>query len=478
VGPRVVVVGLGPAGPELITPATGEVLASASRIWLRTARHPAAAGLDAPSFDEVYERADTFAEVYAEIADRLLTEAGSGGEVVYAVPGSPLVLERSVELLRRHAPERGVEVVLHPAVSFLDAVWARLAIDPVEAGVRLIDGHVFATAAAGQVGPLLVAHTHANHVLSEIKIAFDEPPESAVIMQRIGLPDEVVLEVAWEDLDRTVEADHLTSVFLPELAEPVAAEFSRLDELVRTLRDQCPWDRKQTHASLRRHLLEETHEVLEALDARAEVDDFEGDVDLDEHLAEELGDLLYQILFHARIAAERGSFTASDVARGLHDKLVSRHPHVFADGTADDVASVVANWDAIKAEEKQRTSLLDGIPSGLPGLAWVAKLRKRAGSAGVVAFAASDRRSRDRFAAVDWSTLDEDTIGELLFLLVGAAVEADLDAEAAIRVVGQRFEQRFRRMEALAGSSEALANAGAEQIADWWQGAKRQPPPA
>ena len=161
------------------------------------------------------------------------------GSVVYAVPGSPLVLERTVELLRAEGDAGRLDLDILPAVSFLDAVWAGLGIDPVEAGVRLVDGHVFATAAAGQTGPLLVAHTHANHVLSDIKLAIDAPPERAVVLQRLGSPDEAIIEVDWAEIDRVVEADHLTSLYIPELAEPVAHEFARFDELVRVLRDEC-----------------------------------------------------------------------------------------------------------------------------------------------------------------------------------------------------------------------------------------------
>lgn len=240
---QLTIVGLGPAGPELITPQTRAAIDAADRVWLRTSRHPAAAGIDAPSFDDVYEAADTFADVYVEIAQRLIADVEAiDCSVVYAVPGSPLVLERTVELLRAEAGRLDIEIL--PAVSFLDAVWARLAIDPVEVGVRLVDGHVFASAAAGQTGPLLVAHTHANHVLSDIKLAVDEPPERVVLLQRLGLPDETIVDVAWSEIDRAIDADHLTSLYIPELAEPIAHEFARFDELVRVLREQCPWDRE------------------------------------------------------------------------------------------------------------------------------------------------------------------------------------------------------------------------------------------
>ena len=468
---RLTIVGLGPAGPELITPQTRAALESGAEVRLRTARHPAAEVVVAPSFDEVYESADRFADVYVEIRDRLQADIEAHGHVVFAVPGSPLVLEHSVALLRE---VDGIEIELLPAVSFLDLVWARLGLDPVEAGVRLVDGHVFATAAAGHTGPLLVAHTHANHVLSDIKLAFEEPPPSAVLLHHLGLPDEQIVEVSWAEIDRVLDADHLTSLLIPEVAEPVAHEFARFDELVRVLRDECPWDQAQTHASLRRHLLEETHEVLEALDARAGMDDDEPHAELDDHLLEELGDLLYQIFFHARLAAERGAFSVSDVAREVHDKLVSRHPHVFGDVVADDASTVESNWEAIKATEKQRVSVLDGIPPSLPGLALAAKHQSRAAKAGFdwdggVEVAFADDEAELAEVRDDPS---EHEVGDLLFAGVQVARRLDVDPEAALRAAVHRFAARFRVVETLAGSADALAEADEAQLGVWWAMAK------
>ena len=379
---RITVIGVGPAGPELVAPAALDAIRGHERRFARTSRHPAMEVVgDAVTFDPAYEREPTFAAVYESIVDQL-TEAAVDGDVVYAVPGSPMVLERSVELLRDRAAAGDIELEILPAMSFLDLVWARLGVDPIEAGVRLVDGHRFATSAAGQTGPLLVAHCHAAHVLSDVKLAVDGPEPSVVVLQRLGLPDERVFEVSWSELDRDVEPDHLTSLFIPELVEPVGAEFVRFDELVRVLRDQCPWDRAQTHASLRRHLLEEAHETLDALDSRAELEDDQVDPDRDDHLAEELGDLLYQIFFHARLAAERGAFSVADVARGIHDKLVDRHPHVFGDVIASDSETVLSNWEAIKRDEKGRNSAMDGIPSALPALLLALKVQKRAAGVG------------------------------------------------------------------------------------------------
>ncbi|HEX3621070.1 MAG TPA: MazG nucleotide pyrophosphohydrolase domain-containing protein, partial [Acidimicrobiales bacterium] len=326
--PTVVIVGLGPAGPDLLTTATVDAIASTRPRYLRTTRHPAAVAIGyATSFDALYESAATLEAVYAGIVDALAEAAAEHGTVLYAVPGSPLVAERAVELLL--ADDR-VDVRLLPALSFLDLAWAALGVDPVALGVRVVDGRRFAVEAAGERGPLLVAQCDTRQVLSDIKLALDGPSSDVTVLQRLGLADESVTTVPWVDLDRAVEPDHLTSVFLPTAAPRVAAEVARFNELVRTLRARCPWDREQTHRTLTRHLLEETYEVLEAIED-LDVEAGEGF----DHLEEELGDLLFQVVFHATLAAEEGHFTLADVARGIHDKLVHRHPHVFAGVEAD-----------------------------------------------------------------------------------------------------------------------------------------------
>ena len=269
-------VGLGPAGPELITAGTLALLEGAATVVLRTTRHPAAVALTgAASFDHHYESSDTFDEVYRAIVADLVDTALAGGPVVYAVPGSPTVAERTVVLLADEPRVRSGQVVVtvHPSVSFLDLAFARLGVDPVAAGVRIVDAESFAVDAAGERGPLLVAQCWSREVLSEVKLSVESPPDVPVtVLHHLGLPDERSWELAWDEMDRSFEPDHLTSLWIPRLAAPVAAELVSLDELVHTLRDRCPWDRAQTHASLSRHLLEESYEVLEAIDALAAVD--------------------------------------------------------------------------------------------------------------------------------------------------------------------------------------------------------------
>jgi tetrapyrrole methylase family protein/MazG family protein len=430
----VVVVGLGPAGPELLTRAASEAIARIPERYVRTARHPAAAAVPgAHSFDEVYERAASIEDVYAEIVDALAEAARESGEVLYAVPGSPLVAERTVELL---LADGRVEVELVPGLSFLDLAWTRLALDPVAAGVRIVDGRRFAVEAAGERGPLLVAQCDAKDVLSDIKLAAGENhPDNVVVLQRLGLPEESVRVVRWEDLDREVDADHLTSLYLPVGAPAVAAEVARFAELVRTLRERCPWDREQTHRSLTRHLLEETYEVLEAIENL----DQPGGA---EHLEEELGDLLFQVVFHATLAAEEGSFTLADVAVGIHDKLVRRHPHVFGTVEAETAGQVMRNWEQIKREEKGRASIMDGIPGDLPSLLYAHKVQRKAASAGVEV----DPGVTDAATA----TTDEE-VGALLFGVVALARRAGVDPEAALRATTARFRDDFMDKESSDG---------------------------
>jgi len=470
--PRIVIVGLGPAGPEYVTEHTRAEIARVAHRYLRTDRHPSASLVpDADTFDDVYEAADTFADVYAEIADRLAAAAQLHGEVLYAVPGSPLILERTVRALRT---DQRIECTIHPAMSFLDIAYARLGIDPVEANVTLVDGHEFAIAAAGMAGPLLVAHTHANWVLSDIKLAVENATgdEPVVILQRLGSPDERITHTTWAELDRTVEADHLTSIYIPHLAAPVGSELVRFHQLARTLREQCPWDQEQTHQSLVRYLLEETYEVVDALHALDPEDPT-----TDDALIEELGDLLYQIEFHATIAEQEGRFTMADVAQGVHDKLVRRHPHVFGDVVADDTHTVLANWDLIKQQEKGRTSVFEGVPHSLPSLSYADAVQRKAAKVGFDwpdvdgAWPKIEEEAAEVRAAVhaaDTAAV-RDELGDLLFAVVNVARHLGVEPEAALRAATLKFRRRFEQVEVLARERGlVLQTAGLEALDTLW----------
>jgi tetrapyrrole methylase family protein/MazG family protein len=444
---RVVVVGLGPGDPSLISVAATEAIAAAGHRFVRTTRHPSAHLVEpARSFDDVYEQAVSIDAVYITIVETLAEEAARHGEVLYAVPGSPAVAERTVELLRA---DPRVEVRTVAGLSFLDLAWDRLGVDPVERGARLVDGHAFAVQAAGSCGPLLVAQCDSRRLLSEVKLALDAGPP-VTVLQRLGLADEAVFEVAWEDLDRRIEPDHLTSLWIPELEAPVAAELLRFAELVRTLRANCPWDRAQTHQSLTRHLIEETYEVLDAIAGLEGGRGYEA-------LEEELGDLLFQVAFHATLAAEAGQFDLADVARGIHDKLVERHPHVFGPP-----GHPVPNWEEQKKAEKGRASVMEGMPGNLPALLYAIKVQSKAASVGFDWKKAADAWPKigeeldELRAAIEegdgGGPAVNEELGDVLFSVVNVARLLGVDPEAALRAAAVKFRDRFVAMERLAAA--------------------------
>jgi tetrapyrrole methylase family protein/MazG family protein len=459
VTPTITVVGLGPGGVGHVTTETLDAIHHIDRRHIRTTVHPTAhlvteAPGGAVSHDDLYASADTFDDVYEQIAERLLADAHDRGHIVYAVPGSPLVLERTVRRLRE---QDAVHVDIRPAMSFLDVAWARLGIDPVEAGVRLVDGHEFATGAAGDTGPLLVAHTHANWVLSDIKLAAEDASgdEPVVLLHALGTPDEQIVETTWAEMDRAIDADHLTSLYVPDLAAPVGKHYVQFHQLARTLREQCPWDIEQTHQSLIPFLLEETYEVVDALQAVSANDDGSADDDL----IEELGDLLYQIEFHATIAEQEGRFSMADVAQGIHDKLVRRHPHVFGSTTVDgDIDTVLTNWDEIKRAEKGRTSVFDGIPRSMPALSYAAKVGTKASKVGFDwpdvggAFEKIPEETAELRDAVlqNLEPQTSEELGDLLFAVVNVARHVGVNPELALRSASDKFRARFEGVERLA----------------------------
>jgi tetrapyrrole methylase family protein/MazG family protein len=460
---RVVVVGLGPAGADLLLPAARAALERVEVRMARTTRHPAVAdltreGLTFEALDECYDAATDFDRAYTAIVDRVVHAATEHGEVVYAVPGSPTVAERTVAMLRNEL----VEVELVPGLSFVELAWSRLGIDSMS-GVRVVDARAFAVDAAGFAGPLLLAQCDNRMVCSDVKLALLDvlvPEYELVVLQRLGLPDEHVFTVALAELDRSFEPDHLTSVFVDTGELAVASEFARLVGLAERLRGPggCPWDAAQTHHSLRRHVLEEAYEVAEAIEELPADAPTPGmnDLAVYDSLEDELGDLLFQVVIHSVLAAEAGAFTVADVARRVHDKLVHRHPHVFGDVRVDNAADVVTNWEQIKKAEKGHASLVEGITPGLPSLLYVQKLLRKAASVGLEPDHDSER-------------VDETALADTLARLVAAGARDGIDAESALAGWARRFKDRFQRMETLATADGVdLASADPDVVRDLW----------
>ena len=501
---QLTIVGLGPGAWEHLTLEAQEVLARAKEVHLRTRRHPIVASLPPTlvvrSFDYLYRRGASFDQVYEAIANRVLALAKRPGGVVYAVPGHPLVGEESVRRVLRLAEQAGLPVRLVPGLSFLDTVSTALRLDPLADGLQVADATAAASAddaaPAGRppelhrdpfagsyrpfdpTRPALLCQVYGARLAGALKVVLLEmyPAEHpATIVQAAGVPgQEKVWTVPLYELDRQPGIDHLTCVYLPPLS-PLAdlKGFETFRRIVARLRAPggCPWDREQTHESLRRYVIEEAYEVLDALD--------EGDR---AKLSEELGDLLLQVVLHAQLAVEHDEFTLEDVVEGIAAKLIRRHPHVFGDRTVKDAAEVLRNWDQIKraerAETGQEASTLSGVPKALPSLQRAQTIQRRVARTGFD-WRGADRamaKVREELAELEASASPEERqaeLGDLLFALVGVARHLDVDAEEALRLATQRFVQRFERLDRLRRERGLdLEQLAPEEVLSLWDEAK------
>ena len=453
--PVVRVVGLGPGDADLLTRRTFDLLRDAPVVRLRTRVHPAAAAFpDAASYDDLYERAASFDELYdAIVADLIeLAREAPGGEVVYAVPGSPVVAERTVELL---VASSDVTTVLEPAVSVIDVACAALGRDPMASGLRVVDALANVEALRGP-GPLLVLQTYSSAILASV--ADRLPPSTIVtVLHHVGLDDQVIVELPARALVSFGDVDHLTSLWIEGLRTAGEA----MDDLVafmRRLRAECPWDQEQTHASLTRHLLEEAYETLDALEAFVRA---EGVAEAT-HVEEELGDLLFQIVFHAELGDEEGLFNLATIADAVRDKLTGRHPHVFGDTQVSGAEEVAARWEVLKRDEKGRESVTDGIAWQLPALilytkllrkAALVELRREGEEARARALDATRALSLEAVRVEDArSSSDVDaTWGDAIVALVEMAQWAGVDLEGVLRERARSLRDEIRNVEATSG---------------------------
>lgn len=484
-GRGITIVGLGPWDPQAMTLEAREALERGSAVCLRTLRHPAAAGLAARreviAFDDLYDKTDSFEDVYREIARRVV-ELGAGPEgVVYAVPGDPMVGEATTPAIRERAAAMGLPVRVVHAPSFLEPTLAQLGLDALDGlqvadGLRIARGH-FPPLSPDR--PAIIAQVYSRLVASEVKLVLltQYPAEHRVTLIDGAGSDAVRLEeLLLEDLDRRDRFSHASSVIVPPLSMPSSLE--GFQETIAHLRapDGCPWDREQSHESLRPHLMEEAYEALEAID-RGEP----------EELKEELGDLLLQIVLHAQIAGEGGDFTMADVIAAIQAKIIRRHPHVFGGLEVDGVEDVLHNWEGLKAGERERAGqgrgALDGVPGALPALSQALEIQGRAARHGFDwrSIDGVRRKVDEELAEVDAAEKTGDReaeVGDLLFAVVNLARWLDVDPESALRACNRRFRSRFGWMEARAAADGiSLSSLGADRLDDLWERAKRSEGP-
>jgi tetrapyrrole methylase family protein/MazG family protein len=477
----ITVVGLGPASIDRVDGRTLEILRSAPVVILRTVRHPAAIELasirDVVTCDDLYDDNDDFDGVYRGIVDRVLGTANEV-DVVYAVPGSPSVGEKTVTLLVNLGTEAGHVVEVWSASSFLEDVFAAIGLDPITDGAQIVDARDLPDPLPFHL-PTIVTQVDSMLRASDLAIALGRtlPDDTEVtVLDRLGDSDQVVKPMSLASL-ATYPGGPRTSVFVPSADVGVLG----LIATNRILRSQCPWDREQTHHTLLTHLVEEAYEAADAL-GNLSVDAPGGDPDFGAYaeVEDELGDVLLQVIFHATLAAEAGAFDIDEVAEINRRKLVRRHPHVFGDVEVADASGVLANWERIKQDEKSRSSLMDDIPMGMPGVARAMKVQKRAAS---VKFDWTD--ASDVFAVLR-GEIDElhdaqgdlgamtDELGDVLFSTINLARHLGVDPETALRRSVDRFIERFRLVEeSLASSGGTVAHATVDELDDAWQAAKR-----
>jgi tetrapyrrole methylase family protein/MazG family protein len=438
-------------------------------VVVRTLEHPAArelAGMrEVVSCDDLYESQDSFEAVYQAITDRVVAAAKSG-TVVFAVPGSPMIGEFAV----RNLLVSGADVEVIPAESFIDAVLAEVGYDPLDRGLQILNGHDLPDPLVLDK-PTIVGQLDRPEVMADVaaRIARVLPEEAVVtVLAGAGSSDHVKVQATPSEVDPDL-AGYRTSMFID--SEP-----GGLIGAVRTmsiLREECPWDREQTHQSLVKYLVEETYELIDAVSS---LGGDEPDWVAYAQVEDELGDVLLSVLFHAVIARQAGAFDIDDVAEVMRQKLVRRHPHVFADVDVDSADDVKRNWDQIKDEERgaSRDSLMDGVPPGMPALQRASKVQNRAAKAGFDWDRAAEvvpkiREELDELEAVlEDPVAAESELGDVLFSVINLARHLGVDGEVALRGAIDRFEARFRHME----GSGPLDGLSLDELNRRWEQAK------
>ncbi len=461
-------VGLGAGGAQELSEQALHALRRAQRVLLTHPDHPSARLLQLAGvpFEACPAEPEIAVSTLLNAPERVVALATPGHPLV----GNPLVaqalaaeLPRPVRLVAsRSVMEPALEAILHAAPDGIQLLSAarlpHVAPDPTLPALWF-----------GMDTPERLRALHA-------RLTTLYPADWEVVL--VHAPGDVSVEVRRTPLERLPElpCDALTYLLVPACPrrEQTYTGFEGLVRVVAALRapDGCPWDREQTHASLKPHLLEETYEALEAIDS--------GDSNA---MREELGDLLLQVLMHSQIARESGAFDIEGVVQHLTEKLIARHPHVFGDAHAETAAQVLKNWDAAKRQQKKRDSVLDGVPHAMPALARAQEISKRAARVGfewdsidgvLDKLREEETELRQAIESGDSARIASE-LGDLLFTVVNIARHADIDAEQCLREMVDRFVARFQWMEqAAARQQRPLDSLSADEWETLWQQAKRE----
>lgn len=481
----ITVLGLGPGDASLITRQVWQTLEQSGEVWLRTGQHPAVPGLPphitVATFDQLYDRLDDGGRIIQSILESLLELGGRAQGVIYGVPGDPLIGEATVNAIIEHAPAYGLPLHILHGVSFIEPCLQLAGTDGLD-GLVMVDALDVAQRYHPPFPPdlpILVGQLHSPQVAADVKrCLLNQYPDDhpVLLIHAATTPQAAVETIPLSALDQSDDIGSMTALLI-RAGEPHAS-FESFQETVAHLRapNGCPWDREQTHLSLRKHLLDEAYEALDALD-RESVED----------LCEELGDLMLQLVIQIQIATEAGEFKMANVLAGINDKLVRRHPHVFGDVDVESVSEVLHNWEALKEQERKNDGTsagsLDGVPGSLPALAQALEYQARAARLGfdwpdVDGVMAKIDEEVKEVQAESSGEAQAAEMGDLFFALVNLARWLDIDPEAALRGANQRFKARFGRVETTARSrGESLSHMDIDALEALWQAAKREEAP-
>ena len=478
------IVGLGPGAKEALTIGTVSELENNKNIFLRTEKHPTVdylkeKGIKFDTYDNVYESIGSFDEVYSNIASDLIKKHNDFGGIVYAVPGHPLVAEKSVFNLIELCKSHNIEYEIMPAVSFIDAMIESLRIDPIE-GLKIIDAFDIGNQILDKRIGTIITQVYNKLIASEVKLKLlDQYNDETEIyyVRAAGIKEqESIRKIPLFELDMQEDIDYLTSIYIPKDLKN-KRDFNDLLEIIEILRgeDGCPWDREQTHKSLEKALIEESYEVIDAI----EQDD-------DNSLIEELGDVLLQVVFHASIGKDDGYFDISDVIEGICNKMISRHPHVFKNSNElNSPEEVLVKWDELKKVEKGYNSITEemkGITKGLPSLLRAHKIQEKAKKVGFdfndVSFAINKIKEEleeviDVYNTENVEKIKEE-IGDLLFSCVNVSRFLNVDEEIALNYTIDKFIKRFSYIESIAKEKNIeLTNMNIDEMNKLWEISKK-----
>jgi len=447
---EIAIVGLGAGSiDQLPLGVYRKLLASNNTIYVRTADHPVVQslmneGVSFHSFDSLYKNATEFEAVYEGIVDTLVAEAEKGETIIYAVPGHPMLAEKTIQLLLK---QTAVNVVIEGGQSYLDDLFSSLRIDPIE-GFQFLDATGFAREDVNYNQHIIFCQVYDSLIASDLKITLmeDLPYDYEIVMvEAVGTADEVITRLPLEALDREIAVSNLTSVYVPPVQEDhlLHHQFSSLRSVIAKLRgpDGCPWDKKQTHESLRPYAIEEVYELIDAIDRED-----------DEAIIEELGDVLLQVILHSQIGEDSGYFSIDDVILSLVTKMIHRHPNVFAKDAPQ------KSWDELKRDERRNEPeewLLDSVIMNGPSLQVAEKLQQKAAKVGFDWSEVDEvwDKLREEMAefheAVKQNDDDnkEEEFGDILFVMANIARFYQLKPELALRRANDKFKRRFTDME-------------------------------